>query len=60
MNTDGGRVLPFPCWPREIDVRFRLHTPGGGILEGEQRNGQRTFVHKTAEAIPQMEQGLPD
>ena len=43
MNTDGGRVRLFPCWPREVDVCFRFHTPGGGVVEAEQRNGERVY-----------------
>jgi len=27
MQTDGRRILLFPCWPADLDVQFRLYAP---------------------------------
>ena len=30
----------FPAWPRNWDIRFKLHASGGTIVEAEMKNGQ--------------------
>lgn len=38
-SQDG--LLYFPAWPKEWDVQFRLHVPGGKVVEAEQKGGVR-------------------
>lgn len=40
MQSDGMQVRLFPAWPREWNVSFKLHGPGGMIVEGCYRNGK--------------------
>lgn len=35
-----GTVHLFPAWPKEWDVRFRLHAAGGMIVEAELKDGR--------------------
>lgn len=44
-----GKLYLFPAWPRQWNVRFRLHASGNTIVEGEMRNG-RIFVQVTPQA----------
>ena len=32
LQTDGDRILLFPCWPVKWDVRFKLHAPGNTCI----------------------------
>jgi hypothetical protein len=38
-NPDGTLLL-FPAWPKEWNVRFRLHATKGRIVEAEMRDGK--------------------
>ena len=38
MRADGDRILLLPAWPREWNVRFRLHAPKRTVVEGEYRD----------------------
>ncbi|MDR2936632.1 MAG: hypothetical protein LBU80_04740, partial [Rikenellaceae bacterium] len=41
MQEDAdGRLLLFPAWPADWDVRFRLHAPGQTTVEAELRDGK--------------------
>ena len=42
QETPDGQLLLFPAWPREWNVRFRLHATKGRIVEGHQQNGAIT------------------
>lgn len=33
LQVDGGRILLFPAWPKNIDVHFKLHIPYNNILQ---------------------------
>jgi hypothetical protein len=33
QETPDGELLLFPAWPREWNVRFRLHATGGRTVE---------------------------
>jgi len=46
MQCEGRRILLFPAWPKEWDVEFKLHAPGGTTVEGVYRDGklQRLIV----------------
>lgn len=34
-----GQVILFPAWPKDIDVQFKLHAPGIGVVEASMKNG---------------------
>ena len=42
QETPDGQLLLFPAWPREWNVRFRLHATRGRMVEGHQHNGAIT------------------
>lgn len=39
MQTDDGKILLLPAWPREWNASFRLHAPDRTIVEGRVENG---------------------
>ena len=39
QEAPDGVLLPFPAWPKEWNVRFRLHATGHRVVEGEMRDG---------------------
>ena len=39
MQTDGKRVILLPTWPKEWDLKFKLHAPENTIVAGEYKNG---------------------
>ncbi len=39
-QTEGERILLFPAWPRDWDVRFKLHAPRRTTVEGVYRAGR--------------------
>ncbi|MBQ8953681.1 MAG: hypothetical protein IJ048_06160 [Clostridia bacterium] len=49
LNTDGGSLCLFPCWPKDIDVHFRLHAPGGVAVEAEQVEGKARVIGVSAD-----------
>lgn len=40
MQTDGDRIVLFPAWPKEWDVRFKLHAPNQTTVECELKGGK--------------------
>ena len=40
LQSHGNSVYLLPAFPKRWNVRFRLHTRGGGIAEGSYRNGK--------------------
>ncbi len=40
MQTDGKRILLFPAWPKDWNVRFKLHAPGKTVVEAELKDGK--------------------
>lgn len=40
MQTPGDKIYLFPAWPRDWDVRFKLHAPYNTIVEGELKDGE--------------------
>lgn len=32
LQTDGKKILLLPCWPKEIDVSFRLYAPDNTVV----------------------------
>ncbi|MBO9639085.1 MAG: hypothetical protein J7576_13015 [Siphonobacter aquaeclarae] len=45
MQTDGRTIRLFPAWPKEWDVRFKLHAPYQTIVEGTYENGRLTRLN---------------
>ncbi len=43
QNTDDGKILLFPAWPSNWDVRFKLHAHKNTIVEAELKNGEVSF-----------------
>lgn len=44
MQTDDKRILLFPGWPKNIDVRFKLHAPYNTTVEAELKNGKVAYL----------------
>jgi hypothetical protein len=44
LQTPGDALILFPAWPKEWDVEFKLHAPGGTIIEARQVNGCLTYL----------------
>ena len=47
MQEADGKIYLFPAWPREWDVRFRLHASHGITVEAELKDGQVVNVKVT-------------
>ena len=44
QETPDGELLLFPAWPKEWNVKFRLHATGGRIVEAEINNGKINHI----------------
>lgn len=44
LQYDGDAILLFPAWPREWDVRFRLHAPRNTVVEAALESGRITHL----------------
>lgn len=42
-----GKIYLLPAWPKTWDVRFRLHTSGETVVEGEVANGKLVHLSVT-------------
>ena len=40
QTTDDGKILLFPAWPKEWDVRFKLHALQNTTVEAELKDGK--------------------
>ena len=49
IQTDGGKILLFPTWPGEWDVKFKVHAPGNTVVEGELSQGRLIRLQVTPE-----------
>ena len=47
MQEVGDKIYLFPAWPKEWDVRFRLHASRGTVVEAELRQGKVINVRVT-------------
>ena len=47
LQEVGGRLYLFPAWPRQWDVRFRLHASRNTIVEAELRGGKVVLLKVT-------------
>ena len=44
QETDDGRLLLFPAWPRHCDVHFRLHASRETIVEAALKDGRLDYL----------------
>ncbi len=55
MQTSGDKILLFPAWPKEWDVKFKFHAPKNTIVEAELKNGKiievKVFPKERAEDV---------
>jgi hypothetical protein len=47
LQADGEKIHLLPAWPKDWNVRFRLHSPRNTVVEGVYRNGQLTQFQVT-------------
>jgi len=40
LQTDDDKIYLFPAWPRDWDVKFKLHAPYQTIITGEVKDGE--------------------
>lgn len=40
LQEDGDRILLFPSWPADWDLKFRFHAKGATLVEGELKDGE--------------------
>jgi hypothetical protein len=45
LQEVGDTLYLFPAWPRDWDVRFKLHASRGTVVEAEMRKGKVINVH---------------
>ncbi len=45
LQCDGDTIELFPAWPRERNVRFRLHAPRQTVVEAELKDGEVVYVN---------------
>ena len=49
IQTDGNKIYIFPAWPKDWDVKFKLHAPKQTTIEGELRHGKLQNLKVTPE-----------
>ena len=52
LQEVGDTLYLFPAWPKDWDVRFKLHASGGTVVEAELKGGKVTNVKVTPQARP--------
>ena len=52
LQEAGDTLYLFPAWPKDWDVRFKLHASGGTTVEAELKGGKVTSVKVTPQARP--------
>ena len=50
LEASGDKLYLLPAWPREWNVRFKLHAPRQTIVEGEWRDGKMVHLAVTPNA----------
>lgn len=50
LQTNGSKIYLFPAWPKEWDVRFKLHAPGQTVVEAELKGGEVVYLKVTPES----------
>ena len=43
VQSAGNTVYLFPAWPKEWNVRFKLHLPQNTVVEAEIKNGKINY-----------------
>lgn len=46
LQTEGNNIYLLPAWPKEWNVKFKLHVPGNKEVEAEWKNGKMVTVNK--------------
>jgi len=46
LQIEGENIFLLPAWPKEWNVKFRLHTPGNGQVEAEWKDGKMISTKK--------------
>ncbi|MBW7891965.1 MAG: hypothetical protein H3C48_13280 [Chitinophagaceae bacterium] len=46
LQTEGDRIYLLPAWPKEWNVKFKLHMPGNRQIEAEWKDGKMAAVRK--------------
>ncbi|MBX3252679.1 MAG: hypothetical protein KF862_00955 [Chitinophagaceae bacterium] len=46
LQAEGNKVFLLPAWPKEWNVKFKLHAPGNSQVEAEWKNGKMISVKK--------------
>ncbi len=46
LQTEGDKIFLLPAWPKEWNVKFKLHTPGNGQVEAEWKGGKMISTKK--------------
>lgn len=46
LQAEGNKVYLLPAWPKQWDVKFKLHIPGNRQVEAEWKNGKMVVVKK--------------
>lgn len=49
LQTDKNNLYLLPAWPKEWNVKFKLHTPGKGQVVAEWKNGEMKLMKKYPE-----------
>jgi hypothetical protein len=44
LQTLGNEIRPFPSWPKNWNVEFKLHAPENTIVKGKWKNGEMTSI----------------
>lgn len=47
LQTDGDKIYILPCWPKDVDVSFRLHAPGNSVVECVYKAGKVETLNVT-------------
>ncbi len=50
LQTNGNKILLFPAWPKDWDVKFKLHAPQNTSIEGILKDGKLVSLKVTPEA----------
>lgn len=49
LQTEGNKIYLLPAWPKDWNVKLKLHTPRNGQVEAEWKNGKMITVKKYPE-----------
>ncbi len=49
LQTDGDKIVLFPAWKKDWDIRFKLHAPKNTVVEAELKDGQVIHLKVTPE-----------